>query len=281
MLHADSAPVKIVFRSVQSMPNQQEEKMAAEAPVTYEVRDAVAVITIRRPDKLNAVNKAVREGIIESFQRFEADDGARVAILTGEGRAFCAGADLKEMAETGKTIPGAQAIPILGRTLHVSKVTIAQVNGMAYAGGFLLAQMCDLCTASENAEFGLTEVRWGRGAPWATPLIWMLPQRIMMELLVTGQPLSARRAYELGFINRLTSPERLAEETMALARTIIANAPLGVRAGRQMTYMATEMGRSAALPIGDLCFERSYLSEDALEGPRAFRERRAPRWKGK
>jgi enoyl-CoA hydratase len=254
--------------------------MTAEA-VTYEVVDQVAVITIRRPDKLNAVNRAVREGIIASFQRFEADDGAKVAILTGEGRAFCAGADLKEMAETGKTIPGGQAIPILGRTLHVSKVTIAQVNGVAYAGGFLLAQMCDLCTASETAEFGITEVRWGRGAPWAPPLIWMLPQRIMMELLVTGQPLSARRAYELGFVNRIATPERLAEETMALARTIIANAPLGVKAGRQLTYMSTEMGRSAAMPLGDLCYERSYLSEDALEGPRAFRERRKPNWKGK
>lgn len=255
--------------------------MPTETPVTYEVTDEVAVITLRRPDKLNAVNASMREGIIESFLRFEADEGAKVAILTGEGKAFCAGADLKEMAETGKTVPGARALPHLGRTLHVSKITIAQVNGIAYAGGFLLAQMCDLCTASENASFGLTEVRWGRGAPWATPLIWMLPQRVMMELLVTGQPLSAKRAYELGFINRLTAPERLAEETMALARTIIANAPLGVKAGRQLTYLSTEMGRSAALPAGDLCFERSYMSEDALEGPRAFRERRAPRWKGR
>lgn len=255
--------------------------MAAEVPVTYEVRDEVAVITLRRPDKLNAVNRAVRDGIIESFLRFEADDGAKVAILAAEGKAFCAGADLKEMAETGKTVPGGKGIPHLGRTLHVSKVTIAQVNGIAYAGGFLLAMMCDLCTASENAEFGMTEVRWGRGAPWATPLIWMLPQRIMMEMLVTGEPLSARRAYELGFVNRLTTPEKLEEETMALARLIIKNAPLGVKAGRQLTYMATEMGRSAALPAGDLCFERSYLSEDALEGPRAFRERRKPDWKGR
>lgn len=250
-------------------------------PVTYEVQDEVAIITMRRADKLNAVNKAMRQGIIDAFMRFEADDSARVAILTGEGKAFCAGADLKEMAETGKTIPGANAIPQIGRTLSVSKVTIAQVNGVAYAGGFLLAQMCDLCTASDNAQFGMTEVRWGRGAPWATPLIWMLPQRVMMELLVTGEPLSAQRAYELGFVNRLTSPERLAEETVTLARTIIANAPLGVQAGRALTYAATEMGRSAAFPIGDLCFERSYRSEDALEGPRAFRERRKPRWTGR
>jgi enoyl-CoA hydratase len=255
--------------------------MSEEVPVSYEVQDGVAIITLRRPDKLNAVNRAVRQGIIDGFNRFELDDEAKVAILTGEGKAFCAGADLKEMAATGKTIPGSQAIPHLGRTLHVSKPTIAQVNGIAYAGGFLLAQMCDLCTASENAEFGMTEVRWGRGAPWATPLIWMLPQRVMMELLMTGEPLSARRAYELGFINRLTSPEDLAAETMKLAQLLIKNAPLGVKAGRALTYAATEMGRSAALPIGDLCFEQAYKSEDALEGPRAFKERRKPRWQGR
>ena len=246
--------------------------------VTYELRDRVAVITLCRPEQLNAMNGAMREGIVAAFKRFEADDGAAVAILAAEGRAFCAGADLKEMAATAFGVPPKESIPHLGRTFDVSKPTIAQVNGIAYAGGFLLAQMCDLCTACENAAFGLTEVRWGRGAPWATPLIWMLPQRIMMELLVTGEPMPARRAYELGFVNRICPPERLAAVTMALAQTIVANAPLGVRAGRRMTYLATEMGRSAALPMGDLCFEPAYKSEDALEGPRAFRERRPPRW---
>ena len=255
--------------------------MTDETAVTYEVDDGIALITLRRPRSLNAVNRAVRLGLIEAFGRFEADAAARVAILTGEGRAFCAGADLKEMVDTGKRSPGNQGIPHLGRTLHVSKPTIAQVNGIAYAGGFLLAQMCDLCTASDTAEFALTEVRWGRGAPWAGPLIWMLPQRVMMELLMTGQPLTAKRAHELGFINRLATPERLEEETRALARTIIANAPLGVKAGRQLTYMAADMGRSASMPAGDLCFEAAYASEDALEGPRAFAERRAPRWQGR
>lgn len=249
--------------------------------VSYEVRDRVAIITLRRPDKLNAMNHAMREAIVAAFKRFDSDGNVAVAILTGEGRAFCAGADLKEMADTAFGAPPSASIPHLGRTFHVSKPTIAQVNGVAYAGGFLLAQMCDLCTASEDAEFGLTEVRWGRGAPWATPLIWMLPQRIMMELLITGQPMPARRAYELGFVNRISSSERLAEETMALAQVIVANAPLGVKAGRRITYLATEMGRSAALPLSDLCFEEAYSSEDALEGPRAFRERRPPRWQGR
>lgn len=249
--------------------------------VTYELEDGIALVTIRRPDQLNAVNKAVREGLVESFQRFEADPEAKVAILTGEGRAFCAGADLKEMVSTGKRIPGAMAIPHLGRTLHVSKPTIAQVNGIAYAGGFLLAQMCDLCTASEDAKFGLTEVRWGRGAPWAGPLLWMLPQRIMMEMLTTGEPLSARRAYELGFVNRLAPSDRLAEETMKLARIIAGNAPLGVKAGRELAYLAADTGRTGSLAAGDLCFRAAYLSEDAIEGPKAFKERRAPQWKGR
>ena len=257
--------------------------MSDESAVTYEQDDGVALITLRRPKSLNAVNRAVRSGLAEAFTRFEQDADAKIAILAAEGRAFCAGADLKEMADTGKRAPGPgnEGIPHLGRTLHVTKPTIAQVNGIAYAGGFLLAQMCDLCTASDNAEFALTEVRWGRGAPWATPLIWMLPQRVMMELLMTGQPLSAKRAYELGFINRLTTPEKLAEETLTLARTIIANAPLAVQAGRKLTYMATEMGRSAAFPVGDFCFQASYASQDAIEGPRAFAGRRKPQWQGR
>ena len=255
--------------------------MSDETAVTYALADGVATITLCRPRSLNAINRAVRVGLIEAFGRFEADAQAKVAILTGEGRAFCAGADLKEMVDTGKRAPGDQGVPHLGRTLHVSKPTIAQVNGIAYAGGFLLAQMCDLCTAADTAEFALTEVRWGRGAPWAGPLLWMLPQRVMLELLMTGQALSAKRAYELGFINRLTTPERLAEETLAVARTIIANAPLGVQAGRRLTYMAADMGRSASLPAGDLCFAAAYASDDALEGPRAFKERRAPRWQGR
>jgi len=249
--------------------------------VTYEVERQIAFITLRRPEKLNAMNVAMRQQIVDAFRTFDKDATAAVAILRAEGRAFCVGADLTEMADTQFRIPPPDSIPHLGRTFDVSKPTIAQVNGPAYAGGFLLAQMCDLCTASENAEFGLTEVRWGRGAPWATPLIWMLPQRIMMELLVTGQPLSARRAYELGFINRVTSPDDLAKETEALAKIIVANAPLSVKAGREITRLSTEMSRSAALQAGDLSFEKAYLSEDAIEGPLAFKEKRVPRWVGR
>jgi len=249
--------------------------------VSYDVDEGVALLTLRRPEQLNAMNAAMRKALVDCFLRFEEDASAKVAILTGEGRAFCAGADLKEMADTSFAAPAQSDIPHLGRAFQVSKPTIAQVNGVAFAGGFLLAQMCDLCTAAEDAAFGLTEVRWGRGAPWATPLIWMLPQRVMMELLLTGQPLGARRAYELGFVNRIAPAQDLVRITRELAQVIAANAPLSVKAGRALTYAATEMGRSAAYPVGDLCFEAAYRSEDALEGPRAFRERRPPRWQGR
>jgi len=247
--------------------------------VSYEVSEGVATLTLRRPDKLNAMNDPMRRSLREAFERFESDRDAKVAILTGEGRAFCAGADLGEMADTSMHEP--PPLPHLGHNVHVSKPTIAQVNGIAFAGGFLLAQMCDLCTAAQEARFALTEVRWGRGTPWATPLIWMLPQRVMMELLLTGEPITATRAYELGFVNRVVPAQDLASETMKLARTIAANAPLGVKAGREMTYLACEMGRSAALPMGDYCFKESYASEDAVEGPRAFRDGRKPNWQGR
>lgn len=246
--------------------------------VSYEVKEGVATLTFRRPEKLNAMNDEMRRSLHDALMLFERDSSAKVAILTGDGRAFCAGADLEEMANL--SMHEAAPIPHIGYNVRVSKPTIAQVNGIAYAGGFLLAQMCDLCTAAEDARFALTEVRWGRGTPWATPLIWMLPQRVMMELLLTGEPMTARRAYELGFVNRVVSAEQLAAETLALAQKIASNAPLAVKASREMTYLACEMGRSAALPVGDYCFKEAYASADAVEGPRAFRDGRKPNWSG-
>lgn len=158
---------------------------------------------------------------------------------------------------------------------------IAAVNGFAYAGGWLLAQMCDLCIASENASFAITEAKVGRGVPWATPLIHMLPQRVMMELLLTGAPLGARRACELGYVNAVVPLDKLRATAVQMASTIAHNAPLTVRAARELVYLSTEMGRSAALRAGRHLFESVYMSEDAREGPRAFAEKRQPNWQGR
>jgi enoyl-CoA hydratase len=250
--------------------------------VLFDARaDGIAVITINRPDARNALGKGVREGLFAAWARFEEDPALRVAILTGAGdKAFCAGGDLKEMSETALTVPPRGMFPIPGDTIELTKPTIAAVNGVAFAGGWLLAQSCDLCVASSNARFAVTEVRVGRGTPWAVPLINMIPQRIMMEILLTGRPIDAQRAYEIGLVNRLAEPDQLMDEALKLAHDIIAGAPLSVVAAKETVRLATEMGLTPALRAARTAFERAYRSADAQEGPRAFAEKRAPVWRG-
>jgi enoyl-CoA hydratase/carnithine racemase len=248
----------------------------------FETRGPIAILTINRPAQRNALNHAVREGLREAFARFEADPVLRVAILTAEGdRAFCAGMDLKEAAQRQLGVPPRDFIPILGDSVKLAKPVIAAVNGMALAGGFLLAQMCDLCVASTHATFAITEVKVGRGMPWAVPLAHMIPQKVMLELLLTGQPITARRAYEIGLVNHVVDANELMPKALELAGHIAAGAPLTVAAAREMVHVASETGRSEALDRAYAIFRRVYESEDALEGPRAFAEKRAPQWKGR
>ena len=250
--------------------------------IVFEVEEGIAVITIDRPQQRNAINRGVMEGLRKAFDLLEKDDAVRVGILTGSGdKAFCAGMDLKEAAAMRLRVPPRDFLPVLGDTIHVTKPVIAAVNGIAYAGGWLFAQMCDLCIAADHAVFGITEAKVGRGMPWAAPLTRMLPQRIVMELLLTGQPLTARRAYELGYVNAVVPLADLRAKAMEMARTIAANAPLTVKAARELVYLSSEMGRSAGLRAAQHLFESVYLSEDAQEGPRAFAEKRPPKWTGR
>ena len=250
--------------------------------ILYETRGAVALVTINRPAQRNAIDSAVRAGLFEIWQRIEDDAAIRVAILTGAGdQAFCAGMDLKEAAAAGLGVPPPGFLPVLGDNVRVTKPVIAAVNGVAYAGGWLFAQMCDLCVAAEHATFAVTEVKVGRGVAWATPLIHMLPQRVMMELLLTGEPMTAQRACELGYVNAVVPAPNLLDSALALAAKIVANAPLSVQAARELVYLSTEMGRSASLRAAVPLFDRVYRSEDAQEGPRAFREKRPAQWKAR
>ena len=251
--------------------------------VIFEVVDGhTAIITINRPEQRNAASQAVRSGLREAFERFDRDEALAVAILTGAGeKAFCGGMDLKEMAASGLGVPPRDFLPVIGDNLHVGKPVIAAVNGVAYAGGWLFAQMCDLCIASEHAVFAITEAKVGRGMPWAAPLVRMLPQRVVMELLLTGAPLSARRACELGYVNAVVPANQLRTEARRMAATIATHAPLTVRAARELVYLSSEMGRSAGLRAAAHLFDSVYRSEDAAEGPRAFAEKRPPRWRGR
>ena len=243
---------------------------------------AIAILSINRPAQRNALNRGVLDGLRAGFARFEADASLRVLILTGSGdKAFCAGMDLKEAAATQIKVPPRDFLPVLGDNIHVTKPVIAAVNGLAYAGGWLLAQMCDLCIAADHAVFGITEAKVGRGMPWAAPLPRMLPQRIVMELLLTAQPITAQRLQALGYVNDVVPLAQLRQRALDMAQQIAANAPLTVKAARELVYLSGEMGRSASLRAAHHVFESVYLSEDAQEGPRAFAEKRPPQWQGK
>jgi len=249
--------------------------------VLYEVVDRVAVITINRPDKHNALNAAVRQGLWDAWRRFEADADTRVAILTGAGeKAFCAGMDLAEMSEAKRGVPPPDLMPDLGRNITINKPTIAAVRGIAYAGGWRLAQMCDLCVAGTSARFAITEALVGRGAAWAAPLVHMIPQRVILELMLTAKPIGAQRAYEVGFVNRVVADKDVMSAAHELAQSIIAGAPLFAPAAKKMVRAAAGASVEEGLRASEAIFAPIYSSADAQEGPLAFREKRKPNWQG-
>jgi enoyl-CoA hydratase/carnithine racemase len=248
----------------------------------YERRGPVTWVTINRPEARNALDRAVREGLFAAVRRFDADADAAVLVLTGAGdAAFSAGGDLKEMAEDGLTVPPPDFLPQLQRNVSTAKPVIAAVNGLAYAGGFLLVQNCDLVVAAAHARFAITEVTVGRGAPWAAPLSSLLPPKVALQLLLTGDPIGADRAHQLGLVNQVVPADRLQDEVQALGERIARNAPLSVRAAKQMVYATRELPLHEAYAEAERLFAPVYRSADAQEGPRAFRDKRPPRWTGR
>ena len=252
--------------------------MTTNNELLYEVSDGIATITINRPNARNAMNEIVRDGIRESVHSFTNDVDAKVLLITGVGNvAFSAGADLKEMSDRNLTIPPDDFIP----DLKTHKPVIAAVNGAALGGGFFLAQQADLVIASTHASFGITEARYGRGAPWAVQLPLMISPRIALEFLLTAQPITADRAYEIGLVNYLVEFEKLERASRKLALQIATNAPLSVAAGKAMVHKTLEDLLGNARQKANVIWDPVYLSEDAQEGPRAFKENRTPRWQGR
>lgn len=252
--------------------------MSAAAEVLYEVSDGIATITINRANARNALNMAVRSGIRSYVESFSNDEGAKVLILTAVGDiAFSAGADLKEMSDTHLAVPPHDFIP----DLATHKPVIAAVNGVALGGGFFLAQQADLVIAADHATFGITEAKFGRGAPWAASLPLLIPPRIAMELIVTAQPISAQRAKEIGLVNSIVPIVDLHQASRELALRIAGNAPLTVAAGKAMVreIIARVLGDSQTRV--DEIWAPVYTSQDAQEGPLAFKEKRLPKWSGR
>jgi enoyl-CoA hydratase/carnithine racemase len=250
--------------------------MTQSQQLLYKVHDSIATITINRPKVRNALNLEVREGIKQRVAEFNNDPQARVLIITGsEELAFSSGADLKEMSETGLRYPPKDFIP----EFITDKPVIAAVNGIAWGGGFLLAQQADLVIAAEHATFGITEALYGRGSPWAAPLPLLIPPKVAMEIIVTAKPITATRALEVGLVNSVVPLDQLAARTLEMASLIVQNAPLTVAAGKKMlNAISSSLLKSLEQEIIDI-WTPVYESKDAQEGPLAFSEKRKPQWK--
>jgi enoyl-CoA hydratase/carnithine racemase len=241
------------------------------------------VITLNRPDARNAINLATAEALAAALDRLDADPDARVGILTGAGSAFCAGMDLKAVS-AGEPRPFTQSRGMFGICSRPpEKPLIAAVERFALGGGLEIALACDLIVAGEDAKLGLPEVT--RGLVAAAGGVLRLPRRIppavAMEMVLTGEPLSAQTALELGLLSRVAEPGHAVGEAHSLAGKIAANAPLAVRTAKALVNAAAdcpvETGLERQLPLIQAVRE----SDDAREGARAFVEKRPPVWSGR
>jgi crotonobetainyl-CoA hydratase len=258
----------------------------ADASVLFERRDRVAIFTLNRPAQRNAVDPAVSLRMNELMAAFEADDRLQVGVITGSGdRAFSAGADLKAIAagrlsEIVDVEPGgfAGVVRSPGR-----KPLIAAVNGAALAGGCEIALACDLIVAAEHASFGLPEVRRGiiAGAGGLQRLATRIPPARALELALTGRAISAAQALAFGLVNDVVPGERLLSRSLELAEEIAANAPIAVQESRAVIHATLRGTEDDAWRAAAAAWQRVLTSADAVEGPRAFAERRAPVWKGR
>ena len=254
--------------------------------VRYERDGHVATITYDRPEKLNAINGALRRDLNAAWERFRDDEDAWVGIVTGAGKAFCVGADLRDGAGAAGTWPGSfWEIPTVNSFesgLEVWKPTIAAVNGYCLGYGLTAVSACDFVIAADDAEFGMPEVRLG------VPTIvgaMRLPTRIGMqhalEILLTGDRIDATRAMEIGLAWRVVPRVELLNEARALADRLCQGAPLAVRAVNEMAHRGAHVAWEDAIRMGEAMRRLVAATDDAREGFAAAAERRPPRWTGR
>jgi enoyl-CoA hydratase len=253
------------------------DETAAEAAVLTEQRGKVLLITLNRPDQMNSINGALASGLEAAAQRLDSDPGLTAGVLTGTGRGFSAGMDLKGFLK-GEDVSAFFRFVVNGTT----KPLIAAVEGFALAGGLEMALTCDLMVASKGVKLGIPEA--GVGLFAAAGGLLRLPSRVgyskAMEMALTADPITAEEAFQYGMVARLTEPGGAVEAAMALAERIARNAPLSVSASKQLVRAALGVTEAEFWEIQKEPQARVFTSNDSKEGPRAFAEKRPPEWTG-
>jgi enoyl-CoA hydratase len=260
---------------------------AAAHELLIETGGQVRVLTLNRPERRNALSAALRNALSEALLSADEDDSIRVVVLTGAGeRAFCAGVDLKEMRagddsqQKFRPPMGQVERSVFEVALETKKPVIAALNGSAVAGGFELALACDLRITHPDAQFGLPEAKIGMGANFSSVVLpRLIAPCIALEMLMTGDNISAEQAYRYGLLNRIVPRGQVLQESLAMANRIADNAPLSVRRMKATAWRGMDMPVATALRL-DLG-PSPYLSEDRKEGIKARLEKRKPVWQGR
>jgi enoyl-CoA hydratase len=251
--------------------------------ILTEIRGRVALVTLNRPQALNALNRAMLTELGDIMAAFDADPQVGAIVLTGSPRAFAAGADIKEMADMSAVEMDANSVSeLFARLTRVSKPVIAAVSGFALGGGFELALLCDMIVAAENAKFGLPEVTIGviPGGGGTQRLARAVGKALAMEMILNNRQLSAAEAEKYGLVNCVVPDEQVLDEALVLAADIAARSPLTLRLAKEAVNAAFAGSLSEGLDNERRLFQLTFASEDRKEGMQAFLEKRKPDWKG-
>jgi enoyl-CoA hydratase len=252
--------------------------------ILTEIRSRVGLITLNRPKALNALNNQLMNEVIDALEDFDRQEDVSAMVITGNEKAFAAGADIKEMADkSASEMKDSDHTAVFDQIRSIQKPVIAAVSGWALGAGCEVALSCDMIVASESAKFGQPEITIGviPGAGGTQRLTRAVGKAIAMEMILNNRTLNAREAYQFGLVNRVVPVDSYLDESLKLAEEIASRAPLAVRAAKKMINQAYEESLSAGLADEKQEFYNLFSSEDQKEGMRAFIEKRKPAWRSR